>query len=97
MSCAICNKVKNWRDGFPGSIYAECWECAWEAHVRTEHKPTWIQRRALKKKLASQLQAELEQEELKERASDLIHKPLVGFLVAPVVINDDLGLGTVIN
>ena len=45
MTCALCGREKAWRDGFPTRTYAECWECAWKAHVRDAHKPPWWRRR----------------------------------------------------
>lgn len=39
MACAMCGDKRAWPDGFPSSVYAECWRCAWKAHVESEHKP----------------------------------------------------------
>lgn len=39
MRCAMCGQVKNLYDGFPMTIYAECWKCVWERHCALHHKP----------------------------------------------------------
>ena len=37
MLCVSCGKRKAYPDGFPNRAFAECWECAWNEHVRTKH------------------------------------------------------------
>lgn len=37
MACMSCGETKAWPDGFPSSIYAECWDCAWKQHLVKEH------------------------------------------------------------
>ena len=38
MTCAYCGKSKQCPDGFPRRNFAQCWECAWDAHVHGEHR-----------------------------------------------------------
>ena len=37
MACVRCGRAKAWPDAFPSSMFAECWECAWNEHVRAKH------------------------------------------------------------
>lgn len=40
MTCMTCTRTKAWPDGFPNRIEATCWDCAWRAHLRDEHRKT---------------------------------------------------------
>ena len=62
MTCQVCGSKKAWPDGFPNSLYAECWNCAWKAHAREHHPPTWRDRREARRKLRDRLRIELEKE-----------------------------------
>lgn len=37
MTCMCCGVTKAWPDGFPNSMDAQCWKCAWNEHLRTKH------------------------------------------------------------
>ena len=37
MTCMSCGSKKAYPDAFPNRAYAECWQCAWDAHIRREH------------------------------------------------------------
>lgn len=51
MACTTCWQQKAYPDGFPNAAYAECWQCAWDAHIRRKH-PEVVRRirRAAKKR-----------------------------------------------
>lgn len=37
MLCAYCGETKDWPAAFPSMIYAECWQCFWDAHIEENH------------------------------------------------------------
>ena len=41
LRCGTCGETRAHPDGFPDPIYAECWKCAWSAHLKSQHKRWW--------------------------------------------------------
>lgn len=37
MTCMSCAQTKAYPDGFPNTLEATCWECAWKRHLREQH------------------------------------------------------------
>lgn len=37
MVCMSCGLRKAYPDGFPNRTCAECWQCAWDRHIRSAH------------------------------------------------------------
>ena len=37
MGCMSCGERKAYPDGFPNRAVAECWQCAWDSHIRNQH------------------------------------------------------------
>jgi hypothetical protein len=55
MLCVSCGKRKAYPDGFPDRAFAECWECAWNDHVRNKHPEVVRRIRKAAKKRARRL------------------------------------------
>lgn len=43
MTCMSCAQTKAYPDGFPNTLEATCWECAWKRHLR-EHHPRVVRK-----------------------------------------------------
>lgn len=77
LTCAYCLKSKNQRDGFPSSMYAECWQCVWDKHHREKHPLPWSRRRNIRRVARKVARNEL----IKSAESELAAVRFVGELL----------------
>lgn len=49
MTCQSCGQSKQWPAAFPSSMYAECWQCVWDAHMAEQHPISRAKRRQIRK------------------------------------------------
>jgi hypothetical protein len=92
MTCMSCGKTKAWPDAFPNTTMAECWDCAWKAHLRSDH-PRLVRkaRRAAEKRARLRFRAEAHREVEADLLRDGYLTPKAGQQPTPTTTGDERG------